>query len=274
MVHVNVGANLQVLSDVLNHHDVWAFSLADNESTHQGVSLFDVHIRVYVGGRLFNIHLVVVPFYDRHSAVNICKMICKLLDQLCSSWQHKLLSVSTDGENTMTGWKGGFVTLMDKESANEVLRVWCPAHQMDLVIQDATIMINDDAFTKTTHSFTLLEWIEQRQHASSPIVEYLIIACTINPLAKAYNVTLVNLQQRNLCLSQQTEYIEQLVQNILLMVDIQNEDDNEAMQRGDREKNSYLELGVWWVTFKDVFVHVKDQGTWVKDLFLLRTHED
>ncbi len=44
------------------------------------------------------------------------------------------------------------------------------------------------------------------------------------------------------------------------MVDIQHEDDNEAMQRGDREENSYLELGMWWVTFKDVLVHVKDQG--------------
>jgi hypothetical protein len=119
------------------------------------VSFFEVRIRVCVGGRLFNIHLVVVPFYDRHLAVNIYKMICKLLDQLCSYWRHKLLSVGMDGENTMTGWKGGFLTLMDKESANEVLRVWCPAHQMDLVIQDATVMISDGAFTKTTHSFTV-----------------------------------------------------------------------------------------------------------------------
>jgi hypothetical protein len=134
MVCNNVGTNLQVLLDVLNHHDVWEFSLASDESTHQGVSFFDVRIRICVGGRLFNIHLVVVPFYDRHSVVNIYKMICKLLDQLCSSWRHKLLLVSTDGENTMTGWKGRFVTLMDKESAKEVLRVWCPAHQMDLVI--------------------------------------------------------------------------------------------------------------------------------------------
>jgi hypothetical protein len=31
---------------------------------------------------------------------------------------------------------------------------------------------------------------------------------------------------------------------------------------------------VWWVTFKDVLVHVKDQWTWVKDLFLLLTDED
>jgi hypothetical protein len=134
MVRVNVGANLHVLLDVLNHHDVWVFSFVGDGSTHQGVSFFDVHIRVCVGGLMFNIHLVVIPFYDRHSAVNIYKMICKLLDQLCSSWRHKLLSISTDGENTMTGWKGGFLTFMDKESAIEVLRVWCLAHQMDLVI--------------------------------------------------------------------------------------------------------------------------------------------
>jgi hypothetical protein len=120
----------------------------------------------------------------------------------------------------------------------------------------------------------LLEWIEQWQHALSSTIEYWIIACAINPLAKACNVTFVNLQQRNLCLSQQTKYIEQLVQNILLMVDIQHEDDNEAMQRGDREENNYLELDVWWVTFKDVLMHVKDQGTWVKDLFLLLIDED
>ncbi|CAM6079952.1 unnamed protein product [Sphagnum tenellum] len=60
-----------------------------------------------------------------------------------------------DSENTMTGWKGGFVTLMDNESANEVLRIWCLAHQMDVVIQDATVMISDGAFTKMTHSFTV-----------------------------------------------------------------------------------------------------------------------
>jgi hypothetical protein len=130
------------------------------------VSFFDVRIRVCIGGRLFNIDLVIVPFYDRYSAVNIYKMICKLLDQLCSSWRDKVLSVSTDGENTMTGSKGGFVMLMDKESANEVLRVWCPTHQMDLVIQDATVMICNGAFTKMTHSFT----VHLRQQANLQLV--------------------------------------------------------------------------------------------------------
>jgi hypothetical protein len=82
-------------------------------------------------------------------------MACKLLGNLCVSWRSKLISVSTDGENTMTGWIGGFVVLMAKEAFYEVLRVWYPPHQMDLVIQDATVQISDGLFAKTTHSFTV-----------------------------------------------------------------------------------------------------------------------
>ncbi len=125
MVRVHVGANLQVLSDVLNDDEVWAFSLTSDGTTHFNTSFFDVRIRTCVRGVLFNIHLVCVSFFERHTAVNIFKMICKLLDHLCALWRVKLVSVSTDGENTMTGWFGGFVTLMVKEAVHEVLCVWC-----------------------------------------------------------------------------------------------------------------------------------------------------
>jgi hypothetical protein len=40
------------------------------------------------------------------------------------------------------------------------------------------------------------------------------------------------------------------------------------MQRDDREDGKFVENGPWWATLHAVFVHVKDQGTWVKDLFL------
>jgi len=76
-----------------------------------------------------------------------------LLDHLCALWRVKLVSVSTDGENTMMGWLGGFVTLMVKEAIHEVLCVWCPPHQIDLVIKDATCKINDSSFSKITHAY-------------------------------------------------------------------------------------------------------------------------
>jgi hypothetical protein len=153
MVRVNVAVNLQVLSDVLNDDEVCSFSLAGVTTTHQGVSFFDVRIRVCVRGVLHNVYLVYVPFYDRHTTKNMCLMVCKLLDNLCVSWRSKLMSVSTDGDNTMTGWIGGFITLIAKEAVYEVLRVWFPPHQMDLVIQDAAVQISDGLFAKTTHSF-------------------------------------------------------------------------------------------------------------------------
>jgi hypothetical protein len=81
------------LSDVLNDDEVWSFSLASDTTTHQGVSLFDVRIRVCVRGVLHNVHLVCFPFYDRHTAKNMCLLVCKLLDNLCVSWRSKLISV-------------------------------------------------------------------------------------------------------------------------------------------------------------------------------------
>jgi hypothetical protein len=69
-------------------------------------------------------------------------------------------------------------------------------------------------------------------------------------------------------LSQQTAEIKKLIQNMLIQVDIQHEDDNADMQRDDREDGKFVENRPWWATLDAVFVHVKDQGTWVKDLFL------
>jgi hypothetical protein len=179
---------------------------------------------------------------------------------------------------------------------------------MDLEIQDATVEISDELFAKTTHSFTvqlrqqcnlqlemgskcpkdtnrwahfqgqllrllthrvrLMQWVVDRQPASSPSVAHWIIAAAINPLAMACNVTIVNLQKHDIVLSQQTAEIEKLIQNLLMQVDIQHEDDKADIQRDDREDGKFVENGPWRATLDAVFVHVKDQGTWVKDLLL------
>ncbi|KAH9558973.1 hypothetical protein CY35_06G035100 [Sphagnum magellanicum] len=308
MVRVNVGSNLQVLSDVLNDDEVWAFSLAGDGSTHHDTSFFDVRIRTCIRGVLFNVHLVCVRFFERHTATNIFNMVCKLLDHIYSRWRHKLVSVSTDGENTMTGWLGGFVTLMAQQAVYEVLRIWCPLHQIDLVIKDATCKISDDTFSKITHTFTvhlrkqknlqlqmgskcpkdtsrwahfqaqlewllqrrvqLIEWVEKQQPDSAPTTVFWIIVATINPLAKACCETLAALQHRDIALSQQTSKIEALVANLLLMIDIQHGDDNQIMVRADQMDDTVFEFELWSVTVDAVLVHVKDQGTWVKDLYL------
>lgn len=307
MVRVNVGANLQVLSDVLNDDEVWAFSLAGDGTTHYGVSYFDIRIRLCVRGVLFNVHLVCVPFFERHTAANICQMVCKLLDSLSAKWRSKLISISTDGENTMTGWIGGFVTLMDHEATNELLRIWCPPHQMDLIIRDATVNIDDGRFAKKIHEFTvslrlqsnlhremrskcpkdtnrwahfqaqlqwllghrvrLTQWAADRPNLSPPAT-YWVIAAGINPLAKACNGTLITLQHRDMVLSQQTAEIELLVQTLMLQVDI-----FQAGTDSTASDEQFLEDAQWRVTLEAVKVHVFDQGSAIKGMYLSLDHD-
>jgi hypothetical protein len=40
------------------------------------------------------------------------------------------------------------------------------------------------------------------------------------------------------------------------------------LRRENREDGRFFEVGRWWVTVDAVLVHVKDQGTWVKEMYL------
>ncbi|CAK9269021.1 unnamed protein product [Sphagnum jensenii] len=76
--------------------------------------------------------------FDRHTADNIFNMLVKFFDALYSKWRAKLIDMSSDGKNTMTGRHTGLVTHMIACTENPVLRIWCALHQMDLVITSAT----------------------------------------------------------------------------------------------------------------------------------------
>ena len=197
---------------------------------------------------------------------------------------------------------------MDREAANDLLRIWCPPHQMDLVIKNATLQVGGGLFAKTTHTFTvhlrkqanlqiamgskcpkdtnrwahfqgqlqwllnhrvrLGQWVAETDVTDFPSAPYWIVAAAINPLAKARNLTFVHLQKRDLVLSQQTAEIGQLVQNLREQVDIRREDDDAEMMRVDRIQHSSGETGPWWTTHDAVLVHLKDQGSWVKEMYM------
>ncbi|CAI5725171.1 unnamed protein product [Hyaloperonospora brassicae] len=110
-VRVQVAVALQLIADMLSNDDqVWAFSLAGDVSTHRGHSFFDIRIRLYWHGRLLNLHLFALPMFDRHTAENMFNIIAKLMDALFPNWRAKLIGVSSDGENTMTGSHRDLVT--------------------------------------------------------------------------------------------------------------------------------------------------------------------
>jgi hypothetical protein len=100
-------------------------------------------------------HLVIVPFYGRHIAVNILALIVKILDVLFLMWRDKLILVSSDGENAMIGRHGGLMTLLEKEATNNILCVWCAPHQMDIVIKKVMKAMIDGLFYKIAHAFSV-----------------------------------------------------------------------------------------------------------------------
>jgi len=66
-----------------------------------------------------------MPLLDRHTTANIYSLVTRLLDAMCPSLGTKLLSVCTDGTNSMTGRHASLVTLLEGKAKYPVLRVWC-----------------------------------------------------------------------------------------------------------------------------------------------------
>ena len=112
--------NFQKLADILNDTSIWAFSLANDSSTHYGNSYFDNRIRFHYRGIVYNIHAVAIPMFDRHTGENMHKLISNFLDILCSEWRSKLIGMGTDGARSMTGALKGVTTRLEKDAQHEI----------------------------------------------------------------------------------------------------------------------------------------------------------
>ena len=60
--------------------------------------------------------------FDRHTAINQVNSITKVMDVINFGYCDKLIGLSSDGENTMTGCRGGVTTLLNQQATNGVLR--------------------------------------------------------------------------------------------------------------------------------------------------------
>jgi hypothetical protein len=154
-VRVLVGGNLQDISDLMGDLSVWAFSLAFDSSTHFEQLFFDLRIWICFKGRLYNLHLVGLPLFDRHTAEILYNLLCKFLDALYPDWRIKLLNVSLDGKNTMTGRHVGLVIRITRCAEFNVLRVWCAPHQIDIIVKLSAEGINGGAYVKDVYSFSV-----------------------------------------------------------------------------------------------------------------------
>jgi hypothetical protein len=145
--------NFNSLSSLLSDR-VWAFSIAFDGGNKSNQSYVDVRIRFCVETQLCNLHLIALPFHERHTGLNMYNLIKKFLDALCPRWTDKLIGISTDGASNMTGRYQGVVTYLCNDTPHLVYRVWCGAHQLDLVVQSATRKLLDGEFVQYVTNMT------------------------------------------------------------------------------------------------------------------------
>jgi hypothetical protein len=152
---VLVAVTLHQIADMVDHESIWAMLLAGDSSTHHGQSFFNMRLRVYYRGNLVNLHLVAMPMFEQHMTFNVFNMISKFMDMLYSKWPAKLIGMSTDSENTMTGRHTGVVTCIVTCAEHKVLRIWCAPHQIDIVVKASTENINSGSWVKFAYTFSV-----------------------------------------------------------------------------------------------------------------------
>ena len=107
--------NLGHLSTILNDNSTWAFSLANDSSTHQGKSYLDNRIHFHRDRVIYNIHMLAIPMYDRHTGENMFKLVSDVFDIICPTWRTKLIGMGSDGASSMVGEYSGIVTHIEQE---------------------------------------------------------------------------------------------------------------------------------------------------------------
>ena len=76
-------------------------------------------------------------------------VIKKVLDNLDIKWKQKVIGITTDGAPNMVGVYSGLVSrIQNQVDKCGLYRVWCPLHQLDIIIFKSVNKFFDDNFFK------------------------------------------------------------------------------------------------------------------------------
>ncbi|CAM6049220.1 unnamed protein product [Sphagnum compactum] len=158
-IRVVCAVNLQRIACHLRR--AWAFSIALDSATHQSTSYLDVRFQIFMPAfyNIINLHAVALPMFDWHTDEVMFQMVVSFLDVLRPGWKVHLLGVSSDGARNMTGRVSGVVTRLSNAMHNEcpLTRIWCGAHQLDLIMEHIMdTIVKERFFTVMTGFITHL----------------------------------------------------------------------------------------------------------------------
>jgi hypothetical protein len=232
--------------------------------------------------------------FDRHTAGNIFNMLVKFLDTLYGKWCAKLIGMSSDNENTMTGRHTGFVTRMIACTENPVFRIWCALHQIDLVVKSATEELANSEWIMFAWSFSIflhaqanfitsmavkcpkktnrwthlghmlqffkdhrrkiVAYAETHCPEQTPTSRWWVITFVVSPTINTINVTFVILQNRSMLIAQQEQHIHRLIGLLVAMFCV------EIVQENDDDAQ-YVSVGSMRILVDAIVEHIRDQGS-------------
>ncbi len=127
--------NLQYLKELFKK--MWAFSIGLNAGNNAGLSYLDIRMRCYFKGDLQNLQLLAISMREQRTGEYQFNLVVSLLNVLAPNGRHHLIGITTDGASTMTGCIKGTRTCLSNECHSCIFRIWCGAHQLDLVMKQA-----------------------------------------------------------------------------------------------------------------------------------------
>lgn len=129
--------NFNLLSKKIS--SCWGFSIAFDCAKHQSSSYISLRIRFVDDVDLHDMHVMFIPLRGEHTGINIANHIKDVLSLLCTSWESKLVGITSDGARSNLGKFNGAVThisnSIEKDYPKPII-IWCILHQLDIVMKD------------------------------------------------------------------------------------------------------------------------------------------
>ncbi|KAG7371412.1 hypothetical protein IV203_019982 [Nitzschia inconspicua] len=111
-------------------------------------------MRCHCKGSLEYLHILAIPMREHHTGEYQYDLIVETMNVLAPDWRHQLIGITTVGASTMTGCIQGTCTRLSNECHGNIFRVWCGAHQLDLVVKKAFNQLMNKKFLITLTGVT------------------------------------------------------------------------------------------------------------------------
>ena len=234
-------------------------------------------------------------------------MVDSFLSVLCPDWKIRLLGVTcSDGARNMTGHVAGVVTRIDNamHEACQLTRIWCGAHQLDLVMEyimshiikqrffsvltgfitHLTRQLNLIAEMDTTcprivnrwlstekviswfkrHRPRLLAHIAEKQPASAPPRLWWVALLAMHHFTSRVAITFKSIQGLTTLAEQQQSALNSLIDNFIVDVGVTGPLTAESIAALD--PSTHVVCGLYAVSLESVQEFLCGLGTWVETL--------